>query len=87
VRRPDPRRPAAWTCRWRCTALKAQGIDLSVFTDMLNNHVLYPSPVHGNGAALQDAIEPLFEAYFAGQKNDSVFADMQSQSKTLLAKN
>jgi ABC-type glycerol-3-phosphate transport system substrate-binding protein len=68
-------------------ALSAQGIDLSVFTDMLKNKVLYPSPVYGNGAAVQDAIEPLFEAYFAGQKKDDVFADMQSTSKSLLGKN
>ena len=68
-------------------ALKSQGIDLSVFTDMMKDKVLYPSPVYGNGAAIQDAVEPLFEAYFAGQKNDSVFADMQNTTKSLLAKN
>lgn len=68
-------------------ALKAQGVDLSVFTDMLKDKVLYPSPVYGNGAAIQDAIEPQFEAYFAGQKNDSVFTGMQSTTKSLLAKN
>ena len=68
-------------------ALAKQGVDLSVFTDMLKNKVLYPSPVYGNGAAIQDAMEPLFEGYFAGQKNDSVFAQMQSKSKSLLAKN
>ena len=68
-------------------ALAKQGVDLSVFTDMLKNKVLYPSPVYGNGAAVQDAMEPLFEAYFAGQKNDGVFATMQSKSKSLLAKN
>jgi len=68
-------------------ALKQQGIDLSVFTDMMKDKVLYPSPVYGNGAAIQDAVEPLFEAYFAGQKNDSVFADMQNTTKSLLAKN
>ena len=67
-------------------ALKSQGIDLSVFTDMMKDKVLYPSPVYGNGAAIQDAVEPLFEAYFAGQKNDSVFADMQNTTKSLLAK-
>ncbi|MDX3072662.1 ABC transporter substrate-binding protein [Streptomyces sp. NPDC088354] len=68
-------------------ALSAQGVDLTVFTDMLKNKVLYPSPVYGNGAAVQDAMNPLFEAYFAGQKDDSVFTGMQDQSKTLLAKN
>ncbi|MGW3131487.1 ABC transporter substrate-binding protein [Streptomyces sp. NPDC001123] len=67
-------------------ALAKTGVDLSVFTDMIKDKVLYPSPVYGNGAALQDALQPLFQAYFAGQKNDSVFTDMQNQSKTLLAK-
>ena len=67
-------------------ALAAKGVDLSVFTDMLKNKALYPSPVYGNGAALQDALEPLFEAYFAGQKDDSVFTDMRDKSRTLLAK-
>jgi multiple sugar transport system substrate-binding protein len=62
-------------------------VDLSVFTDMMKNKVLYPSPVYGNGAALQDALEPLFQGYFAGQKGDSVFTEMQSKSKQLLAKN
>jgi multiple sugar transport system substrate-binding protein len=66
--------------------LAAQGVDLSVFTGMLKNKELYPAPVYGNGAAVQAAFEPLFQAYFAGQKSDSVFADMQKQSKTLLAK-
>lgn len=66
-------------------ALKAEGVDLSVFTDMLNNKVLYPAPSLTNGAALEAAFEPLFEAYFAGEKGDSIFKDMQSQSKTILA--
>jgi multiple sugar transport system substrate-binding protein len=65
-------------------ALQSQGVDLSVFTDMLKDKVLYPSPDFRNGAALQDTIDPLFEAYWAGQKDDSVFADMASQSKTIL---
>ncbi|WP_329544096.1 sugar ABC transporter substrate-binding protein [Streptomyces sp. NBC_01356] len=66
-------------------ALKAEGVDLSVFTDMLNNKVLYPAPSLTNGAALEAEFEPLFEAYFAGEKGDSIFKDMQSQSKTILA--
>ncbi|GGN42967.1 hypothetical protein [Streptomyces fuscichromogenes] len=67
-------------------ALARTGVDLSVFTDMIKDKVLCPSPVYGNGAALQDALQPLFQAYFAGQKNDSVFTEMQNQSKQLLAK-
>lgn len=43
--------------------------------------------MYGNGAAIQDAREPLFEAYFAGRKNDSVLADMRNESRTLLVKN
>jgi multiple sugar transport system substrate-binding protein len=68
-------------------ALKSQGVDLSPFTDMLKNKILYPSPDFRNGAALQDAIEPMFEAYFAGQQNDGVFAQMQAQTKTILTGN
>ncbi|MFR0354960.1 ABC transporter substrate-binding protein [Streptomyces sediminimaris] len=67
-------------------ALAAKGVDLSVFTDMMRDKVLHPSPVYGNGAALQDALQPLFQAYFAGQKDDSVFPEMQKKSKQLLAK-
>ncbi|WP_236655215.1 ABC transporter substrate-binding protein [Streptacidiphilus carbonis] len=67
-------------------ALAAKGVDLSVFTGMLKNKELIASPVYVNGAALQAAVEPLFQAYFAGQKSDSVFTDMQNQSKTILAK-
>lgn len=66
-------------------ALKAQGVDLSVFTDMLKAKSLYPSSDFRNGAALQQEIDPLFEAYFAGQKNDSVFPQMQAAAKSVLA--
>ncbi len=67
-------------------AMAAQGIDLSVFTGMLQDHELYPSAVYGNGAAVQDAVEPLFEAYFAHQRDDDVFPEMAAKTKTLLAK-
>jgi multiple sugar transport system substrate-binding protein len=66
-------------------SLATQGVDLSAFTGMLNNKELYPAPVYGNGAAMQDAIQPLFEAYFAHQRNDDVFAEMQSKSQSVLA--
>jgi ABC-type glycerol-3-phosphate transport system substrate-binding protein len=67
-----PSIPASMTASAK--ALKTQGVDLSVFTDMLKNKSLYPAPDFRNGAALQAAIEPMFEAYFAGQKDDGVFA-------------
>ncbi|WP_037569204.1 ABC transporter substrate-binding protein [Phaeacidiphilus oryzae] len=62
-----------------------QGIDLSVFNDMLKDKTLYQGPVYANGQAVQSATEPLFEAYFAHQKNDDVFASMAEQTKSLLA--
>jgi ABC-type glycerol-3-phosphate transport system substrate-binding protein len=66
--------------------MAAQGVDLSVFTNAMQNKVLYPAMVYGNGAALQAALEPLFEAYFAGSRNDDVFKEMKTQSETILAK-
>ena len=59
-------------------ALSGQGIDLSVFTDALRDGVLYPSVVYGNGAELQSVMEPLLEQYFSHQRDDDVFAEMES---------
>lgn len=67
-------------------ALKQNGIDLSVFTNALRDGVLYPSVVYGNGAELQSVMEPLFEQYFAHQRDDDVFQEMEQKSKDLLAK-
>jgi multiple sugar transport system substrate-binding protein len=66
-------------------AMAAQGVDLSVFTDQEKQGVLYSATVYSNGAAVQSAIQPLFEAYFAGQRNDDVFAEMQKTSQQVLA--
>jgi multiple sugar transport system substrate-binding protein len=68
------------------TALKSQGIDLSVFTTALKDGVLYPSVVYGNGAELQSVMEPLLEQYFAHQRDADVFPEMEQKSKTILAK-
>ncbi|MFI5591875.1 ABC transporter substrate-binding protein [Amycolatopsis sp. NPDC051758] len=67
-------------------AMKSQGVDLSVFTTMLKDGSLVPAVVYGNGAALQDAERPLFEAYFAHQRDDDVFAEMASKSQAVLGK-
>ncbi|HEX6355464.1 sugar ABC transporter substrate-binding protein [Actinophytocola sp.] len=67
-------------------ALKQEGIDLSVFTNALRDGVLYPSVVYGNGAELQSVMEPLFEQYFAHQRDDDVFPEMEQKSKDILAK-
>ncbi|MBP2472008.1 multiple sugar transport system substrate-binding protein [Crossiella equi] len=67
-------------------SMAAQGVDLSVFTDALRNGALYPSPVYGNGAALQQTVEPLFEAYFSGARTADVFPEMTQKAAELLAK-
>jgi multiple sugar transport system substrate-binding protein len=64
----------------------AQGVDLSTFTTAQKTGVLYPSVVYGNGAAIGDSIQPLFEAYFAHTRDDDVFAEMTQKSKDLLNK-
>ncbi|WP_328613961.1 hypothetical protein OHS18_37585 [Amycolatopsis sp. NBC_00355] len=38
------------------------------------------------GAALQDAERPLFEAYFAHQRDDDVFAEMAQKSSQIRAR-
>ncbi len=67
-------------------SLKSQGIDLSVFTTALKDGALYPSVVYGNGAELQSVMEPLFEQYFAHQRDADVFPEMEQKSKDVLAK-
>ena len=63
----------------------AKGVDFSVFTDYVKNNELVPCPVYNNGAALTNAMVPQFEAYFTNKADESVFAKMQAQSRTLLA--
>lgn len=66
-------------------AMAGQGVDLSVFTSAMKNGELYPATVYGNGAALEAAIRPLLEAYFAHQRNDDVFKEMEQKSQQILA--
>jgi hypothetical protein len=54
--------------------LASQGVDLSVWTKALQNHEVYPAEVYTNGAAMQQAMQPLPEAFFSGQRSGSVFA-------------
>jgi multiple sugar transport system substrate-binding protein len=65
--------------------MASQGVDLSVWTQAMTDHEVYPAEVYGNGAAMQQTEEALLEGFFAHQKNDSVFAQMQTQSKQILA--
>lgn len=69
------------------TSMKSQGVDLSVFNQYVKDGVLYPSTAYANGSAVQSAEQPLFEAYFGGQRSDDVFAEMERVSQEILAKN
>jgi multiple sugar transport system substrate-binding protein len=51
----------------------------------VKNGELFPCPVYNNGAALTNAMVPQFESYFTNKADESIFAKMQEQSKTLLA--
>jgi ABC-type glycerol-3-phosphate transport system substrate-binding protein len=62
-----------------------QGVDLSVWTQALQDHEVYPAEVYTNGNEMQQTMEPLLEAFFAGQRSDTVFAQMQQESKQVLA--
>ena len=66
-------------------AMKTQGVDWSVFTQYQKDGSLYPAVVYGNGAAMQQAEQPLLDAYFDGSRGDDVFAEMQTKSKSILA--
>jgi ABC-type glycerol-3-phosphate transport system substrate-binding protein len=63
-----------------------KGTDFSVFADYVKNGELFPCPVYNNGAALTNAMVPQFESYFTNKADEGIFAKMQEQSKTLLAK-
>jgi multiple sugar transport system substrate-binding protein len=65
-------------------AMASQGVDLSTWTQALKDGSVHPAEVYTNGAAMQEAMEPLLEAFFAGQRTDSVFAQMQQQSQQIL---
>jgi multiple sugar transport system substrate-binding protein len=65
--------------------MASQGVDLSVWTQAMKAHEVYPAEVYGNGAQMQQTMQPLLEAFFSHQKDDSVFAQMQQQSKQILA--
>ncbi len=67
-------------------AQKAEGIDLSTFVQALNDKELYPAPPTVNGQELTDTIQPEFEAFFNGEKDDSIFPQMQKQTQQILAK-
>ena len=66
------------------TALAGKGVDLSTWTQALKDGEVHPAEVYVNGAAMQEAEQPLLEAFFSGQRNDDVFAQMQQKSEQIL---
>ncbi|WP_022883572.1 ABC transporter substrate-binding protein [Glaciibacter superstes] len=61
-----------------------QGVDMSTFIEALENGQLYPAPPTTNGQELTDSIQPMFEAYFTGERDDDVFADMTAKTEEIL---
>jgi ABC-type glycerol-3-phosphate transport system substrate-binding protein len=66
-------------------AMARQGVDLSVFQEQEKKHELLPNTPYANGTALQAALLPSMQEFFAHQKNAGVFAEMAARSKELLA--
>ena len=67
------------------TSQAENGVDVSTFVDAMNNGWLYPSPPTVNGQELTDTMKAQFEAYFTGEKDSSIFQEMQDQTKEILA--
>ncbi|SEG90858.1 carbohydrate ABC transporter substrate-binding protein, CUT1 family [Actinacidiphila yanglinensis] len=65
-------------------AMAKQGVDLGVFLQQDRTHQLLPNSPYANGTALQAAVLPLMQQFFAHQKNGSVFPQMAEESRKLL---
>jgi len=59
-------------------------LNLSVFTNLLTNHEVYPAPPTVNGHQLVDTLQPEFQAYFSGSADISVFNKATTQSEQIL---
>lgn len=62
-----------------------KGVDMSSFLTALDEGNLYPAPPTVNGQELADTIQPLFEAYFTGERDEAVFDEMQTKTQEILA--
>jgi multiple sugar transport system substrate-binding protein len=65
-------------------SMARQGVDLSVFLQQDRGHQLLPNSPYANGTALQAAVLPLMQQFFAHQNNDSVFPQMTKESRKVL---
>ena len=63
-----------------------EGLDMSGFVNALKNGELYPAPPMANGQEIADTIKPLFEAYFGGQRDKTVFPEMADKTTKILGK-
>jgi ABC-type glycerol-3-phosphate transport system substrate-binding protein len=63
-----------------------KGIDLSPYTDQFKNDTLFTTPMFGHGQELGSTITPMFESFFAGERDDDVFDEMQAASEKILSK-
>ncbi len=66
-------------------AQAANGLDISSFVAALEGGELYPAPPTANGQQIVDTIQPMFESFFLGESDDSVFVDMAKKSEGILA--
>jgi len=66
-------------------ALLQQGIDITPYTDQFTAGTLFETPVFEGGQEMGSAISPLMEAYFTGQRDDDVFAEMDGISEGILS--
>ena len=66
-------------------AQAAEGVDMSTFVQALEGGELYPAPPTVNGQELADTIQPLFEAFFTGERDNDVFTEMTEKTRTILA--
>ncbi|HEY2674293.1 MAG TPA: sugar ABC transporter substrate-binding protein [Rugosimonospora sp.] len=66
---------------------KTKGVDLSVYVAMEKDGDLELQAPYRNGSDMQAKLVPLFQAYFGGEKDDSVWATAGKTSKDVIAEN
>ncbi|WP_112138846.1 ABC transporter substrate-binding protein [Glycomyces dulcitolivorans] len=61
-----------------------QGVDLSSFVQAMEDGVPYPAPPTVHGQELVDTLQPMFEAYFTGERDADVFTEAADASEDIL---
>lgn len=67
--------------------LAENGSDLSAFTIHLKDGTLYEAPLYNGGNEMQSTISPMSEAFWNGERDDDVFAEMDQASVDILSTN